>query len=60
LGKTLHRPTILPIPQFVLNLILSEGAKVLTDGQSVIPKHLLDSGFVFKYTNIEETIESLV
>jgi len=60
LGKSLHRPTILPIPQFVLNLILSEGAKVLTDGQSVIPKHLLDSGFVFKYTNIEETIESLV
>lgn len=60
LGKTLHRPTILPIPQFVLNLILSEGAKVLTDGQKAIPKHLLDSGFVFKYANIEETIESLV
>ena len=29
LGKSLNRPTILPIPQFVLNLILSEGAKVL-------------------------------
>ena len=60
LGKSLHRPTILPIPQFVLNIILSEGAKVLTDGQSVIPKHLLEEGFKFKYTNIEETIENLV
>jgi len=60
LGKNLHRPTMLPIPQFVLNLLLSEGAKVLTDGQSVIPKHLIDSGFVFKYTNIEDTIASLV
>lgn len=60
LGKSLHRPTVLPIPQFVLNLILSEGAKVLTDGQSVIPSHLLENGFVFKYTNIEDTIESLV
>ncbi|MDC0933571.1 TIGR01777 family oxidoreductase, partial [Arcobacteraceae bacterium] len=60
LGKSLHRPTILPIPQFVLNLILSEGAKVLTDGQSAIPNHLLESGFSFKYTNIEDTIENLV
>ena len=60
LGKSLNRPTILPIPQFVLNLILSEGAKVLTDGQSAIPKHLEESGFEFQYKTIEETIESLV
>jgi len=60
LGKSLHRPTILPIPQFVLNLILSEGAKVLTDGQSVIPNNLLRNGFLFKYSNIEDTIASLV
>lgn len=60
LGKSLNRPTILPIPQFVLNFILSEGAKVLTDGQSVIPKHLIDSGFKFKFKTIEDTIENLV
>ena len=60
LGKTLNRPTVLPIPQFILNLILSEGAKVLTDGQSAIPTHLVESGFTFKYTNIEDTINSLV
>jgi uncharacterized protein (TIGR01777 family) len=60
LGKSLNRPTILPVPQFVLNLIFSEGAKVLTDGQSAVPKKLLDSGFEFNYKNIEDTIESLV
>ena len=49
LGKTLSRPTLLPVPQFVLNLIFSEGAKVLTDGQCVKPKRLLDNGFKFKY-----------
>ena len=59
LGKTLKRPTILPVPEFVLNLIFSEGAKVLTDGQSVVPKKLLDLGFEFKYKTIEETIENL-
>lgn len=59
LGKTLKRPTILPLPEFVLNIIFSEGAKVLTDGQSVIPKNLMDLGFEFKFKTIEETIEDL-
>ena len=60
LGKTLKRPTILPVPEFILNLIFSEGAKVLTDGQNVIPKKLQDLGFKFKYKNIEDTIENLL
>ncbi len=59
LGKTLKRPTILPVPEFVLKLIFSEGAKVLTDGQSAVPKKLLDLGFEFKFKTIEETIENL-
>ncbi|RXJ81701.1 TIGR01777 family oxidoreductase [Arcobacter sp. F2176] len=59
LGKTLKRPTILPVPEFVLNIIFSEGAKVLTDGQSAFPKKLLDLGFDFKYKTIQETIENL-
>ncbi|CAM3413947.1 TIGR01777 family oxidoreductase [Arcobacter aquimarinus] len=59
LGKTLKRPTILPVPQFVLNIIFSEGARVLTDGQSAIPKKLLELGFKFKFNTIEETIEDL-
>lgn len=59
LGKTLKRPTILPVPEFVLNLIFSEGARVLTDGQSAVPKKLLDLGFEFKFKTIEETIENL-
>lgn len=60
LGKALNRPTLLPIPQFVLNIILSEGAKVLTDGQKAIPNHLLQAGFTFEYKNIEDTINNLV
>lgn len=59
LGKTLKRPTILPLPEFVLNIIFSEGAKVLTDGQSAIPKNLQDLGFEFKYKTIEKTINDL-
>lgn len=60
LGKLLKRPTIFPIPEFVLKLIFSEGAKVLSDGQSAVPKRLLDFKFNFKYKNIEESLKSLV
>jgi len=58
LGKALNRPTFLPLPEFVLNIIFGEGARVLTDGQQMLPKRLLDEGFEFKYKNINETIEA--
>lgn len=60
LGRSLNRPTFLPLPEFVLRLIFGEGAKVLTDGQSVRPTRLLEAGFEFRYRNIEDTIENLV
>lgn len=60
LGKSLNRPTILPLPEFVLQIIFSEGAKVLTSGQKVIPKRLMDEGFVFEFDTIEKTIEDLI
>ena len=59
LGKTLHRPTFFKVPEFVLQLMYGEGAKVLTDGQSVIPKRLEDAGFKFQFKHIEEAIEDL-
>jgi hypothetical protein len=57
LGKALHRPTIFPVPEFALRLLYSEGAKVLTSGQSVYPKRLLDAGFVFEYETIDAAIK---
>lgn len=60
LGKILHRPTFLPVPEFVLNLIFSEGAKVLTDGQNVVPKRLQENDFKFQYQDIVSTIKNIV
>lgn len=60
LGKTLKRPTILPLPAFVLQLLFGEGSTVLTDGQRVIPKRVLESGFEFKFVTIEEVLEDLL
>jgi len=60
LGTTLNRPTVLPVPEFVLKLIFSEGAKVLTDGQSAVPDRLEKAGFSFQYKTIEEAVNNLL
>lgn len=60
LGKYLNRPTILPVPEFILKLIFGEGAKVLTDGEQMIPERLLESGFNFRYRDIYSSVENLV
>ncbi len=60
LGKALNRPTFFTVPESVLKLIFSEGAKVLSDGESAVPKKLLDLGFEFKYKDIKECLQSLL
>ncbi|MBN2816644.1 MAG: TIGR01777 family oxidoreductase [Campylobacterales bacterium] len=57
LGSVLHRPTLLPLPEFVLKLMYGEGASVITDSKEVYPKALMDSGYTFLYPNIRDSLE---
>ncbi len=56
LGKVLHRPTILPVPTFMLKMVFGEGAAILADGQAAVPKRLLESGFTFEFPELEEAL----
>ena len=56
LGSALSRPTLLPVPEFVLRLLYGEGVQLLTSGQTVIPKRLLDSGFQFDFPSIDDAV----
>jgi len=60
LAHALHRPALMRVPSFVLKLQLGEGAEVLLKGQRVLPKRLLESGFTFKFAEIEKAIKDLV
>lgn len=60
LGKAMHRPALLPAPGFMLKLILGEFGSVLLEGQRVIPKKLMDSGYVFVYPEIDGALGSLI
>lgn len=60
LGKILHRPTIFPLPEFVLKFLFGEGSTVLTGSKEVYPKALHESGFTFNYPTIEKSLTHLV
>jgi len=61
LGKVLHRPTILPpVPAFIIKGVLGEFSDVFVKGQKVMPKKLLEAGFVFEFPEIEAAFASLL
>ena len=60
LGKVLHRPTLFPLPEFILKLIYGEAASVLTGSKEIYPRALLQNGFSFKYSTIEESLKHLL
>lgn len=60
LADALHRPAIFRVPEFALRLKYGEGASVLTSGQRVFPKRLIEHGFKFKYENIDDAVKASV
>jgi len=54
LGAALRRPTVIPIPTFVVKLVLGSelAAALVLDGQRVLPTRLLESGFEFEHTDV--------
>jgi uncharacterized protein (TIGR01777 family) len=48
LGRCLGRPSLLPVPGPLLQLLLGDGAKVVLEGQQVLPRRLQEQGFTFR------------
>jgi hypothetical protein len=61
LGKTLHRPAVLPMPVPIARILLGEMAQeLLLSSARVSPKKLADSGFTFRYPHLEDALRHLV
>ncbi len=61
LASALKRPAVMPVPRFVLNIALGQIAnEALLTSQRAIPKKLLDSGFEFKDTDIDEAMKAIL
>ena len=61
LGKVIRRPAVFPFPSFAVRLLFGEmGETLLLGGQKVLPKRLLDSGYAFKYPDLEEALKACI
>ncbi len=61
LASVLKRPAFLPMPAFVLKLMLGQMAEeLLLSGQRVIPKKILDAAYVFQYAELENALSEVV
>ncbi|MEG4056921.1 MULTISPECIES: thylakoid membrane protein ThyD [unclassified Microcoleus] len=60
LGEVLKRPSWLPVPGFALEMLLGDGAKVVLEGQKVLPKQTLASGFQYQYPTLKLALEEIL
>ena len=56
LGQVMGRPTLLPVPSPILQLLLGDGAQVVLEGQRVMPERLRSQGFGFDYPELNAAL----
>ena len=60
LAEKLHRPALLPVPKFVLQMLFGEFANTLFDSQRVIPRAAITGGFEFQFPNLVDALQDLL
>ena len=56
LARALGRPAFLNAPAFVLRAALGELSGELLDSRRVLPRRVLEQGYTFQWTSIEEAV----
>ncbi len=60
-SKVLKRPAIFPMPALFVKLLMGQmGEELLLAGKKVLPVKILDAGYKFKYSELEEALLDIV
>lgn len=60
IGIVLKSPSWLPVPGFVLKIVLGQMSESILNGQRAFPKKMLDAGFSFNYPTIKSALVNLL
>lgn len=60
IGEVMHRPSWLPVPGFALEVLLGDGAKVVLEGQQVLPKKAQSIGFQYQYPTLKSALSEIL
>lgn len=58
--RVLKRPSLFPLPAFVLHSLLGELATVMLDSQHLVPERLTEATFQFEYPQLEQALRDLL
>ncbi|MEY9843605.1 TIGR01777 family oxidoreductase [Streptacidiphilus sp. MAP5-3] len=58
LGRVLRRPTVFAVPEFALKAVLGDMAVEVVGSHRCVPTRLLDSGFRFAHTTVDQAIQA--
>jgi uncharacterized protein len=59
LGRALARPTMVPVPQTALKLLFGEMSELLLVSDRMMPKRLLEEGFIFRYPDLAAALAAI-
>lgn len=59
-ARYLHRPAVIPMPEFMAKLAFGEMAHLFLDSQKVTPDRLIKAGFQFKHLNLDQTLSDIL
>lgn len=60
LGKVIHRPAMIPAPEWAIRTALGEMADLALQSQRVVPQVLSKTGFNFNFTDLKSALENLI
>jgi len=60
LGRVMRRPSILPVPEFALKLLLGEVSTLVLDGRPVSAAKLQDLGFTYRFPTLEGALHDVL
>jgi uncharacterized protein len=57
LAQSLKRPSMFPVPEWLLKILLGEMSQLVLGSQRVVPERLLAQGFTFQYNNLADALD---
>lgn len=60
IGRAMHRPSWLKVPEFALDIVVGEGAYTITNAPVVLPKRLKEMGYKFRFPEPLEALKDVI
>lgn len=60
IGHVMNKPHWIPVPSFMLKIMLGEMSEIILQGHRVLPEKILNKGYLFKYPTLPLAMKDLL